>query len=165
MTTAKAKTPVETPTPDAVATAQQAVAQVTKQMEEVVAASRQSFDNLIQSSPFKSYEDMIQFSRDNMEAVSKSGSILAKGLQDLSKTMVGMTQANIEESVSASKQMMSAKTLKELMDLQSSLAKNSIDKLLAESTKLSEMSTKLAEEALAPINSRVSAVTEKLYQR
>jgi hypothetical protein len=47
------------------------------------------------------------------------------------------------------------------MDLQSSFTKTSIEKLVAETGKLTDASMKLAEQALAPITERVTIATEK----
>jgi phasin family protein len=73
-----------------------------------------------------------------------------------------LAQESLEDSVAAGKALVGAKTLKEVIDVSSSLAKSSFDKMVAESSKLSQLSSKLAEEALAPINSRVNAAVQKI---
>ena len=114
---------------------------------------------------FKGYEDILQFGKENVEAMVKSSSIVARGVQDLSKTFVTLAQESIEESVAAGKALIGAKTLKEVIDLSSSLAKVGFDKLVAEGSRLSQLSTKLAEEAFAPLHGRVDAAVQKLTKR
>ena len=56
---------------------------------------------------------------------------------------------------------MTAKTLQEFIDLQSGYAKTAFDGYVAQSTKLGEMTSKLAKDAFAPINVQVQAAVEK----
>ncbi len=51
-----------------------------------------------------------------------------------------------------------------MLDLSSAIAKSNFDKLMSESTKLSQVSTKLAEEAFSPLTARVSAAAEKFFK-
>jgi len=178
-TAPKTVKPTATPAAAPVAAAVVApVAEAVKQIEEAVAVHKETIESVdkavsitkdhvdaaakAHSAAFQGYEDILSFSKDNIDALVKSSSILARGLQDLSKSIVSLTQAQIDESVAASKALASAKTLKEVIDLSSSLAKTNFDKLVAESTKLQQLTTKLAEEATAPINSRVEAAVARV---
>jgi phasin family protein len=136
----------------------------TQSVEHAVALSKEQVDAAVKagSAAFKGYEDIIQFSKDNVDAFVKSSSIVARGVQDLSRTVATFAQESIDESVTASKALFGAKTLKEVMDLSSSLAKTNLDKLVEEGGKISQLSAKLAEEAYAPISIRVEAAVEKL---
>lgn len=111
---------------------------------------------------FKGYEDILQFGKDNVDALVKSSTVFVRGFQELSRSFVSLTQGSIEEHVTASKALLGAKTLKEVIDLSSGLAKSNLDKLVTESTKYGQLTTKLAEEALAPISGRVDAAVQKL---
>jgi len=106
------------------------------------------------ASVVKGYEDVVQFGRDNVEAVVKSGTIVAKGLQDLSKDLFTLAQTSVEEGVAASKALATVKSLQELIDIQQSLAKSNFDKFVSEASRIGELQVKLAEEALAPITAR-----------
>ena len=82
-----------------------------------------------------------------------------EGMQRVMKTAEQMTtfsQGNME----AFKAMTSVKSVKEAFELQSSFAKASMEKAMAESGKLTEQSMKLAEQAFAPISARVNAAVE-----
>lgn len=111
---------------------------------------------------FKGYEDVVQFNKDNFDAMVKTGAIFAKGWQDMSTTVMGLAQESIEDGVAASKALLNAKTLKEIVEVQSGLAKANFDKIVTEGSRLSEVGVKLAEQAIAPINTRVTAAVEKL---
>ncbi len=108
----------------------------------------------------KTAEQVAQFSQGNVEAIVKSSQIWATGWQDLSKQMAATAKANMDETMSAFKALTSVKSLKEAFDLQSSFARTSMEKAMAESGKLTEHSLKLAEQAFAPISARVNAAVE-----
>ena len=70
----------------------------------------------------------------------------------------------MEASAQAAKALLAARTLREAVDVQTDFAKSSFDKLVAESTKLSEISVKVANEAAEPISARVNAAIEKILK-
>ncbi len=108
----------------------------------------------------KTAEQMTTFSQGNMEALMKSHQILATGFTDLSRMFAASARANLDETMSTFKAMTSVKSVKEAFELQSSFAKASMEKAMAESGKLTEQSMKLAEQAFAPISARVNAAVE-----
>jgi phasin family protein len=110
---------------------------------------------------FKAYGDLAAFGQANAEALFRSGSIVAKGAEEMGKEVVAFTQASLESGVATGKAMMSVKTVRELVDLQTDYARSSFRSMVAESTKLSEMSVKVTNEALELIGARVNAAVEK----
>jgi phasin family protein len=109
----------------------------------------------------KTAEELVAFNQANIEAVMKSSQIWVTGVQDLSKHMAAAAQASLDESMSAFKALTSVKSLKDAFELQSSFARTAMEKSLAESTKLTDASFKLTEQALAPITARVTVAVEK----
>ena len=109
----------------------------------------------------KSTEDFVAFGQANMEAFLKSSQIWATGMQDLTKQIASTAKTSFEESVSTFKAMSTAKSVKEAMDLQSSFAKTTLEKAMAESNKITDASIKLTEQTLAPITARVTVAMEK----
>ncbi|MEO9188604.1 MAG: phasin family protein [Acetobacteraceae bacterium] len=112
----------------------------------------------------KSTEEFMAFGQGNFEAMVKSGQIWATGLQDLGKQVAATAQAHIEETMSAFKAIAGAKTVKDAFEVQTSLARTAIEKTLAESSRLTESSIKLTEQALAPVTARVTLAVEKFGQ-
>jgi phasin family protein len=138
----------------------------TKGVDKAVAMTKEQVEAAVKAGAvaFKNYEDMLQFGKENVEAVVQTGSIVVKGVQNLSHSLVTLAQASMDEQVAAGKALIGAKSLKEVIDLSSTMAKTSFEKMMAESTKLTQISTKLAEEAFLPISSRVSAAVEKFFK-
>lgn len=117
-----------------------------------------------QARAVRTYEDSIRTTKESVDEAMKSGATLARGLQDIGKAFLGLTQASIEDSVSASKKIMAAKTLHEAFELQSELTKSNLNRMLAEGSRLTEMTAGLYRDALAPITARVTASVEKMVK-
>jgi len=107
----------------------------------------------------KTAEEMVSFSQGNLEAFAKSSQIWAAGVQDLGKSVAA--QAQMEQTVATMKALAGVKSLKEAIDLQSNLARASVEKVMAETGKITDASLKLAEQTMAPITARVTLAMEK----
>jgi phasin family protein len=110
---------------------------------------------------FKSAEELVSFSQGNMEAVVKSGQIWAAGVQEFTKSFASLAQAQMDQTVSVWKAMSGVKSLKDAMDLQSNLARTTVEAAMSETGKMTDASMKLAEQTFAPITARVSLAVEK----
>ena len=108
----------------------------------------------------KTAEQMAHFSQGNMEAVMKSSQILATGLTDISKLWAEHARASFEESMATLKAMTSVKSVKEAVDMQTSFARASMEKAMAETGRMTEHSLKLAEQAAAPLTARMNVAVE-----
>lgn len=143
----------------------------TKTLEELTTQSKQAFEGIIKAGQeqaekvgqqlFQGYDDLASFNKQNVDAIVQSSTVVAKGAEEVSKTVAAFAQSSLEQGVAAGKALMGAKTLKDIIDLQAGFAKQSFDAFMAESSKLSELSVKVTNEALAPINARVNATVEK----
>lgn len=113
-------------------------------------------------SMMKGYEDLTAFGKDNFDALVKANALFAKGLEDFGREVLTIAQAHMEEATMLAKAMLHAKTLNEVVEMHTKLTKSSIEKLVAESSMLSELGMKLTNEAMAPINARVTVAVEKI---
>lgn len=111
---------------------------------------------------FKGYDEMADFGKETFEAVVASSNIFAKGAEVIGKEVAAFAQASVESNMATAKQLFMIKNPQELFDLQGKWAKDSFDTLLSETTKLQDMSMKIATESSAPINARVNAAVEKM---
>lgn len=136
---------------------------VQKGYEQVVGATREQLEKA-SASAFKVYEEVSKFQKDNYDAYLAASTIFAKGAENVGKAWMSLTQESLENAAQTAKALLGAKTLREAVDLQSDFAKSNFDKLVAESTKLSELSVKVANEAFAPLNARVNVAVEKMLK-
>jgi phasin family protein len=109
----------------------------------------------------KTAEDFMAFGQGNVEAMLKSGQIWAEGVQGLGKTFAATAQAQLDQTMNTFKALAGVKSLKEAIDLQTNLARSSVEIVVAETGKLTDASMKLAEQTLAPITARVTRAGEK----
>lgn len=113
---------------------------------------------------FKTYEDLSKFSQENLEAYAAAGTTVAKGFETIGRVWVSFIQETFETGERVADALLSAKTLREAVDMQTDFAKTTFDKLIAEGTKVSEISVKVANEAAEPISARLNAALEKLLK-
>ena len=126
-----------------------------------IATTMREVKSQMENKMMKTAADLVAFNQGNVEALLRSGQIWVAGVQDLGKQVVATAQAQFDETVSTFKAMAAAKSLKEAFDLQSTLARNSLDKAVAETGKITDASLKLAEQALAPITARMTLAVER----
>ncbi len=108
----------------------------------------------------KTAEEIMSFNQGNIDALMKSSQIWAAGIQDLSKQWAATAQTAMGETMSTFKALSGVKSLKEAIDLQTSLARSSMEKAMAESGKFTDASVKLAEQTMAPLAARVTLAVE-----
>lgn len=94
--------------------------------------------------------------KEGLEALVRSTNIWIKGSEDLFKTYLSLAQDTATKNSEAFKTLLACKNLNELTEAQNKLAQESFDGFMAGATKISELSVKLATEALEPINDQVS---------
>ncbi len=134
---------------------------------ETMAAARVGFDKSSaevktnMEKAMKTAEEFVSFSQGNLEAMLRSSQIWAAGVQDIGKQFAASAQAQVDQTVATFKALTSVKSLKEAIDLQSGLARASVEKAVADTGKFTDASLKLAEQALAPITARVTLAVEK----
>lgn len=107
-------------------------------------------------------DEVTTFSQGNIDAMVKSGQAWAAGMQAITQTIAETAQAQLDHTLSTWRALSGAKSLKEAIDLQTSLARASFETALAETGKLTEVSIKLAEQSIAPLTARMSVAVEKL---
>ena len=106
-------------------------------------------------------QDAANQSRENVEAFVKSGTIFAKGFEDIIKTAASLTQTATERQAEYAKQLMGVKTLNEFAETQNKIAQSSFDQFMQGATQLSEMSVKLLSETSEPLNAQMSKAMKK----
>ena len=108
----------------------------------------------------KTAEDFVSFNRGNVEAFVQSGQILAAGLQEMGRQFAVQSQSQAQATLSTFRQLSTAKSVREALDLQASFARASVEQAVTQTGKTAEASLKLAERAFAPIGSRVALAVE-----
>lgn len=87
----------------------------------------------------------------NMDAVMQTGARLAKGMQDLSWEMMQYTQQSLRLSLKTANDMMTCRSVENMLEIQRDYMRESVDTFLEESAKILEMGSTVATEAVEPI--------------
>jgi hypothetical protein len=111
---------------------------------------------------FKAAEEAAEFGRGNMEAMARSAQLWTSGVQDLGRQYVTVAQGLADQAMEIAKALAAVKSLKEAAEIQTTYAKVTLEKTMAETAKLQEAAYKLAEAANAPLTQRVQLAMEKV---
>jgi hypothetical protein len=108
-----------------------------------------------------SLESLADLSRENFEAMTKANRALTEGLQALGQEILTYARSSLESASQTATALLGAKTFDEVIQLNSDLAKASLETMLTRSAKLSEMGVTIASDTLAPLGGRVEATFAK----
>lgn len=109
-------------------------------------------------------DDLSAATRNACQTWLQSTDTLAKGFQRVNKSMLSFAQYSFDANLNAARQLMSCASVNEAMEIQASHLKSSLDSLLAESSKVSEIASSAMTDAFAPIESELKGRFEKLWK-
>jgi phasin family protein len=112
----------------------------------------------------KAAEELADLYRGNVDAFVEAGRIAATGAQSIGQQLVAKSRDGLEQTASTVRSFAEAKSPTELLQLQSDFARTAFDRLVEESSSLTESVVKLAGEAFQPLSNRASANVEKFNQ-
>jgi len=106
-------------------------------------------------------EELADLARANVEAVVEAGRVASEGVRSIGQDVVAKQRDSFEQAADAIRSLAEAKSPTEYLQLQGDFARASFDRLVAESSKLTETMVKLAGEAFQPLSSRATANAER----
>ena len=103
--------------------------------------------------PFqKASDDFQKVSKDNYDAVLRSYGELNKGFRTIAARMTDYSKQAFEDATRPFEQLVGAKSLESVIEIQSHYAKKAYDSWLAEASKLGEMYAAIARDAYKPVS-------------
>ncbi len=108
------------------------------------------------------FGDINTFSRDNIEALVESMTTAGKSVEQLNTHVIAYTKEAVEESVSIAKRLAGAKSVQEVIEVQTGYAKTSMDKYMGEVNKVTDLFASSMKDTFKPLNARVTAAVEML---
>jgi phasin family protein len=106
-------------------------------------------------------EELADLARANVEAVVEAGRLASEGARSIGQDVVASSRDGVEQAADAIRALAEAKSPTEYLQLQSEFARQSFDRMVAESSKLTESLVKLAGEAFQPLSNRATANAER----
>ena len=101
-------------------------------------------------------------SKKNLEAVVASVTAATKGAEALGAQAMAFSKTSFETQVNAARSLAGAKSVQELVELQTAFAKNALETYMAEVGKMSETFSASMKDVVKPLNERVTDVVERL---
>jgi phasin family protein len=115
-------------------------------------ALKAGFDKAI-----KNYDLVLGYGKETAEAVMKSATVAGKGVETLSNEIYAYSKQSLEESITATRAVMSSKSLHEAFEYQSDYAKSAFEAYVGELARFGELFTATAKDSVAPLQGRVEA--------
>jgi len=169
-TTKTAPKPVATAVAAVNEAVEQTVAAAEERVEKTVAAAEEQVGKTVAAAEeqvvmataaaAQGYGDFTALQNDAFDALVRSGEILARGAEALGREYFAFAQDSVTANSEAAKALLTARSLQEVVDLQSKMVRTNFDKSVDESGKLSEMSLKIASEAFEPLQKQISDAVE-----
>ncbi|WP_439472811.1 phasin family protein [Brevundimonas sp.] len=97
----------------------------------------------------------------NLEALVASATAAQKGAETLSAASLAYGKKSWEDGVAAAQSLTAARSVQELIELQTSWAKSAAETYLSEVSKMTDVFTASVKDSFKPINERVTASVEK----
>ncbi|NBW08860.1 MAG: phasin family protein [Caulobacteraceae bacterium] len=141
-------------------TVEQTAATAKAQAEKVQTAGAQAFKDGLEKTT-ASLTELGAQSKLNLDAVVASTTAAQKGAEALSAQALSYGKSSWESGVAAAQSMSKARSVQELIELQTSFTKSAMEIYMAEVTKATEILTSSVKDSFKPINERVTASVEK----
>ena len=129
-------------------------------VDQITTASNVAFKDGVEKS-LSALNDLNAQSKMNLEALVASTTAATKGVEALGAQAMAYSKAAFEGNVAAAKSLAGAKSVQEVVELQTTFAKSALETYMAQVGKMSETITAAMKDSMKPLNERVTASVEK----
>lgn len=141
----------------------QGVPEAKAQVEHALAIAKRNVEKS-SAAAFNGYDELTVLGKGNFDALVQSNSAVAKGFEILGMEVLAFAQRSVEENMAQARALIGVRDLQEFVDLQNDFAKQRLEEALAETARLTELSAKVANEAIEPLQKRVDAAVETVFK-
>jgi phasin family protein len=129
-------------------------------VEKMAQAGNQAFKDSVEKT-LGALNEVNALSKGNIEAVVESLTAATKGAETVGAQAMAFSKKNWDEAVTAAKTLSGAKSVQEVIELQSRYAKASMEAYVSELNLLTETLSSSFKDTFKPINARMTAAVEK----
>jgi phasin family protein len=129
--------------------------------DQFAAAGNKAFKDSFDRS-FPAFTEINSQSKKNFEALVASVTAATKGAEALGAHAVAFSRKAVEDQVAAAKTLAGAKSVQEVIELQTGFAKTAFETYVSEVNKMAETVAVSFKESASPINERVTALVERV---
>ena len=108
----------------------------------------------------KGVENITAFSRETFDAVVQSSTAAAKNVETVFAEVVAFSKKNIEDSVTAAKDIAAVRSPEALSSVHSRYAQQAFENYLSQMTRLGDLFISASKEVSEPISARMSALSD-----
>ena len=130
-------------------------------VEQFTSASNVAFKEGVEKS-LAALNDANAYSKKNLEAVVASATAATKGAEALGAQAMAFSKTMFDNQVTAARSLASAKSVQEIVELQTAYAKSALETYMSEVAKMTDTVQASVKDAFKPINERVTESVEKL---
>ena len=134
---------------------------VKKTVEQATAAGNQAFKEGVDKS-INALTEMNTLGKKNIEAAVESVTAATRGAEAISAQALAYSKKSWEDGVSAAQALASAKSVQEVIELQTAFAKSAMEAYLSEVTKMTDVMSASVKDSFKPINERATAIVERV---
>ena len=130
-------------------------------VEQFTAASGVAFKDGVEKT-LAAINEANSHSKKNLEAVVASVTAAAKGAETVGAQAMAFSKKAFDDQVAAARSLAGAKSLQDVVELQTNLARSFLESYMAEMGKLTETVSASVKDSIKPLNERVTDVVERL---
>ena len=104
--------------------------------------------------------DATNFTKSQVDAVVAASTNAVEGVETLNREVVNFTKQQLDSHVEMTRKAFGVTSVRELVDLQQDYARQSVDGMLNQSAKMTELMVKMANDALQPLQAQASSAME-----
>jgi phasin family protein len=130
-------------------------------VEQFTSASSTAFKDGVEKT-LSAFSEANAHSKKNLEAVVASVTAAAKGAECVGAQAMAFSKKTFDDQVAAARSLAGAKSLQEVVELQTTFARSFLENYMSEFGKLSEAMSSSVKDTMKPLNERVTDVVERL---
>jgi phasin family protein len=129
--------------------------------DQAASAGNQAFQDGVQRS-LSALNDLNTQGKRNLEAVVASMTAAARGAEALSAQAMAFTKKSLEDQAEAAKALTGARSVQEVVELQSGYARAAVEGYIAEMNRASETLSAAFKDSFRPLSERATSAVETL---
>jgi hypothetical protein len=106
---------------------------------------------LLMTAVTPTFEDFQKFSKDQLEAFTTVSTTWSKGMQDIATESTDYSKKTFAAGTAMFEKLLGARSVETAVQIQSEFAKQAYEGFVAQATKVSELYTRVASDALKPV--------------
>ena len=130
-------------------------------VEQFTSASNVAFKDGVEKT-LAAFNEANTHSKKNLEAVVASVTAAAKGAEVVGAQAMAFSKKTFDDQVAAARSLAGAKSVQEVVELQTTFARSFLENYMAEFGKLTETVSSSVKDSMKPLNERVTDVVERI---